>query len=219
MPTWLGSLVARWHEDRASVITLNYDTLVEAAYTQVVTVGHPSHGSPTYESAYQLYRGAFTPVGMRHAAVFGTSMIDTMTLLKLHGSRAWLYSGRESFFGETIYDCSPQPGWELRPSIIESWLIEDKVPLIVPPTAGKSSFFNNETVQYQWKLAHQALTSAHHIYVVGYSVPLTDSLFRFLLQSSCSGSGCGCCCRIVRFEKTWQAALLLLKVWLACYLL
>lgn len=32
MPDWFASLVARWHEDRATVLTLNYDMLVEAAY-------------------------------------------------------------------------------------------------------------------------------------------------------------------------------------------
>jgi len=31
-------LVARWHEDKASIITFNYDTLVEAAFTEVIAV-------------------------------------------------------------------------------------------------------------------------------------------------------------------------------------
>jgi len=35
---WLRMLVARWHEDKASIITFNYDTLVEAAFTEVIAV-------------------------------------------------------------------------------------------------------------------------------------------------------------------------------------
>ncbi len=137
MPKWLGDLVAKWHEDRSCVITFNYDTLVEAAYTQVVKVRHPSHDIPTYETSSQIYRGAFTPAGMRYAAVLAAPTVDTFSLLKLHGSWTWLYSGRPSFFGETIYDRPVLPGWELKPFASEPWLTEKKVPLIVPPTAGK----------------------------------------------------------------------------------
>ena len=50
------------------------------------------------------------------------------------------------------------------------WLLEDKVPLVVPPTSGKTGFY-------------KALQEADRIFIVGYSLPPTDLLTRFLLQA------------------------------------
>lgn len=183
LPNWLRMLIARWHEDEASIITFNYDTLVEAAFTEVVTVlNSPGAEGPNYVSPSQLYRAPLTPIGARAGAALAASVISTFRLLKLHGSRTWLYSGRESFFGEAIYDATSFQGWGSEDVHQRPWLLADKVPLVVPPTSGKTGFFNNETVRLQWRLAYEALREADRIFIVGYSLPPTDLLTRFLLQ-------------------------------------
>lgn len=183
-PDWLRMLVARWHEDEASVITFNYDTLVEAAFTETVRVySSPDNEDPNYVSPSQIFRAPLTPIGARAGAVLVAPTISTFRLLKLHGSRTWLYSGRDSFFGEAIYDATLFRNWASNDTYERPWLLADKVPLVVPPTSGKTGFFNNETVRLQWRLAYQALQEADRIFIVGYSLPPTDLLTRFLLQA------------------------------------
>lgn len=186
MPEWLASMIARWHEDQATVITFNYDTLVEAAYTAVIRVRSRPDAEDNYVSHAQLQRSPLTPVGSRAGAVLTASLIDTFTLVRLHGSRSWMYSGRPSFFGESIYDTCRLQGWSPEQPDPQPWLSHDKVPLIVPPTAGKTGFFENETVQAEWRRAFRSLRQARRIYVAGYSFPPSDLLVRFLLQHGCS---------------------------------
>jgi hypothetical protein len=184
LPDWLRLLVARWHEDEASVITFNYDTLVEGAFTEVVGVyDTPEAEGPNYVWPSQLFRAPLTPINARAGGALAPEVITTFRLLKLHGSRTWLYSGRESFFGEAIYDATSFQSWGSEDVHQRPWLLEDKVPLVVPPTSGKAGFFNNETVRLQWRLAYQALQEADRIFIVGYSLPPTDLLTRLLLQT------------------------------------
>jgi hypothetical protein len=108
--------------------------------------------------------------------------------------RAWrrFDSGRSSYFGETIYDGGVAQAWSTAaalsaPRVDTTAVTYDKVPLIVPPTAGKSGFFQNEIIRGQWRLARDALSKADRIYCVGYSLPVTDSLLRFLLADATAG--------------------------------
>jgi hypothetical protein len=43
----------------------------------------------------------------------------------------------------------------------------DKVPLVIPPTTGKSGFFNNESVRSEWAAARNGLR-ADLVYFVDY---------------------------------------------------
>ena len=66
LPDWLRMLVGRWHEDEASVITFNYDTLVEAAFTEVVGVyDTPRARGPNYVWPSQIFRAPLTPISAR----------------------------------------------------------------------------------------------------------------------------------------------------------
>jgi hypothetical protein len=38
IPDWLRSLISFWHESKASIVTFNYDRLVESAYEETVYV-------------------------------------------------------------------------------------------------------------------------------------------------------------------------------------
>lgn len=186
IPDWLRSLISFWHESKASIVTFNYDRLVESAYEQTVYVKNDRAPQDTvnYVDARQILTAPVTPVGARSGAILEANEVETFGLTKLHCSRSWLYSGRESFYGETIYELVGQSGWNAGgPSYRDMRLSLDKVPLVIPPTTGKSGFFNNESVRSEWAAARNGLR-ADLVYFVGYSFPPSDAMTRFLLQDS-----------------------------------
>lgn len=183
LPDWLRSLTAYWHENRSTVITFNYDTLVEAAYTETVRVRTNLKSPDNYVYMSQILHAPVTPLGTRLGGVLTASDIDTFTLVKLHGCHSWLYSGRESFWGEAIYHAYGSPGWGSSLEYAMPRLGDDKSPLVVPPAAGKSSFFQNETVRGEWAVARNLLEAADAVWIAGYSLPDGDQLARQLLQA------------------------------------
>lgn len=185
MPDWLRALMAYWHEQRASVVTFNYDTLVEAAYTETVAVRSRPDSVDNYVSYRHIVHAPVTDLASRTAGVFGHTPVETLTLVKLHGCHSWLYSGRETFWGETIFSAYGRPGWSSGLDYRYPGLGDDKESLVVPPAAGKSSFFQNETVRGEWKRAREMLSGATDVWIVGYSLPPGDQLARQLLQSGC----------------------------------
>lgn len=177
-PTWLPKLVAEWDKRSAVVMTFNYDTLVEKTYE---ALGVDDEGTARHVS--QLYQ---VPIATMHArfgeAVYGPSPRPrAFPLLKLHGSTNWFYSGSDRFYGESLYYAPVSPGWTQEEILPDTRKLADKVPFIVPPTTQKSGFFENETVRAQWNLAAFELDFATDLYLVGYSLPASDLLVRFLL--------------------------------------
>jgi len=59
----------------------------------------------------------------------------------------------------------------------------DQSPTLLPPTTSKSALFNNEIVRSQWRIARTALEDASVIYCLGYSLPETDQMVRYLLST------------------------------------
>jgi hypothetical protein len=182
LPTWLQDILVKWHQTRSVVITFNYDCLLEKAASGVLTDGN---GNQLYYA--DLYPVPITSILLRRAAVLADEPQETLRLLKLHGSVNWYYSGSNTFYGEQIYDIGLQAGWG--PNNVDSMTdlqakAPDKIPLIVPPTATKSTYFNNETIRSQWILARRAIESAENLYCIGYSFPETDVMVRSLVSWS-----------------------------------
>ena len=181
IPDWLTSLINQWHSQRAFVITLNYDTLVERAAHKV-----PINGKEGV-LAESMYPPFFSNIQSRSGeGMWGELRTDTFSYFKLHGSTNLYYSGRPSFYGETIF-LSKAPPWgteyaeyESRSRIISG----DKEVLIIPPVTDKLSYFNNETVRRIWREASDALYAASRVFVIGYSLPPPDLGMTFFLQHS-----------------------------------
>ena len=53
-------------------------------------------------------------------------------------------------------------------------LSQDKETLIIPPVNEKTTYFNNETVKGLWQDAGSALVNARRVFVIGYSLPISD---------------------------------------------
>ena len=181
-PEWLPSLIEHWHLQRCTVITLNYDTLIERASRDV-----PRESSPKIFE-YHTYPPYFSNVASRHESAFGfgASKLETFSYLKLHGSTNWYYSGRDSFYGETIFTEYAEPWGTNRPETERSTASYsgDKTLLIIPPVTDKLTYFNNETVRRLWQEASNALLVATRVFVIGYSLPISDLGMEFFLRHS-----------------------------------
>ena len=182
MPEWLKSLIGYWHNSKASVITLNYDTLVERSTIAL------KHLDTTYDSGISLgniYPPYFSRIMSRHQSLVGHNSLKTYKYLKLHGSVNWHYSGTENFYGETIFYSSVSP-WGPRNDHERESLqsAKDKQPLIIPPVSEKTIYFNNESIRGLWREASEDLQGATRVIVIGYSLPISDLGMQFFLKHS-----------------------------------
>ena len=180
-PSWLSRLIGSWHEQRATVITLNYDTLIERASRELQIKDQ----IPMYIRAGQMYPPYFAPIESRSAGGWDRK-INTFLYLKLHGSTNWYYSGRDNFYGETIFysDVSPLGSNDLAEEKESIALSRDKEVLIIPPVTEKTTYFNNETVKGLWHKASDALSKATRVFVIGYSLPISDLGMQFFLRNN-----------------------------------
>ena len=161
-------LIRSWHKRRATVITLNYDTLIERA-SQELPITDKIKGI----LAEQMYPPYFAPIASRSASPWSGGPRDTFSYLKLHGSTNWYYSGRDDFYGETIFysTVSSLGSDNLAPEKKSIERAGDKEALIIPPVTEKTTYFNNETVKGLWHKASVALSKATRVFVIGYSLP------------------------------------------------
>lgn len=167
----ISALIKVWHEMRLPVLTLNYDTIVETILASTCDVH--------YFDFFPIPLA--NPQSRDGVGVLGGGEKPTATIYKLHGSVNWYYSGNESFYGENIF-IGPRitsPGSE---NMLK--YLFDKVPLIVPPTLEKSTFFKNETIKSLWRQAGIALGRVERLFVVGYSLPESDLLMRYFLREN-----------------------------------
>lgn len=181
IPPWLRLLLDHWGSNNATVITFNYDVLVEAASSVSQYFNRDSWSS--------LYRAPVVPAGQRLAGVFGITGPAPMALLKLHGSLTWYWSGLDAEPTDTIFDIGLNRGWSTD-GLVSPYqdnldtLVPDKVPMVVPPTATKSRFYDNAVLSSQWKQAARAIYQAQELVFIGYSLPKSDLITRSLLLTN-----------------------------------
>lgn len=179
IPPSLAKLLECWHSSRCSIITLNYDTLIEAGLV-TLTIGGPTRILPS-----DVYPVPIARIESRYASVLGGERRPTFELIKLHGSLNWYYSGDRSFAGEQIFDIGSIAPWS-RSEPTDWSSIQERaaglIPLVIPPTFAKSPFFNNTTVRELWTRASYRLAMPGKLIIVGYSVPPGDLQIRGLLD-------------------------------------
>jgi hypothetical protein len=209
LPTPLARLVRYWVRENVTVVTFNYDLLVESAYLGASWADR----NPDVE---HLYRVPLTTASARPGKGFilGNEPLRAFDLLKLHGSMNWYYSGVDDAAADTIYLgrtprrwSEPVSGDPIYPDelVVETPrdpdYLADKVPMIVPPASVKSGFYSNLSLRTQWRAAAKALTDADELVVIGYSLPKTDELVQSLLVTKSSAVQ-----RIVSVDKDIVAA-------------
>jgi hypothetical protein len=208
-PKWFDSLIAYWHSNRSTVITLNYDTLIERV------------ASTTYEAKRRpIPTGHLYPIRLTPATVQGGIQFlhsnendrpqDTFKLFKLHGSTNWFYSGRSDFFGEELFYVPCNGGVDGVFDIAEGrdadnvdWCrLGGKSALIIPPTLDKTVFFQHEALRSMWFQAGQAIRSADRLICLGYSLPKSDLTMAQFLKSCAPAKQT--CFEIVNLEQRDQ---------------
>ena len=155
MPPWLGRLVTLWDRLAPTVITFNYDTLVE----------HSVNGSQM-------------PWILSPAEPDATEGI-TRRLLKMHGSTNWWWIPSDRV--GTSVQRAPLSGRWGKPRLTTR--IRGMEPFVVPPTATKSDYYDLNITRDTWASARDALQSARRLVLMGYSAPATDLTVAALLSN------------------------------------
>lgn len=155
-----------------SVITFNYDVAIDHA---MLTSDY-----------FRPYYG------------FGVEPERSVPLLKLHGSLNWgversndggaelhaasLPLTRISYGGER----KTRIKVDLRASLRKSGVLVEETPVIVPPSWNKADYHRD--LSHVWANAARQLSEASYIFIIGYSLPDTDSFFRNLYALGSEGS-------------------------------
>lgn len=184
-PPWLSPLVRHWHDTKSTVITFNYDCLVELACEEAKS------SATDRILGSGLYGIPITPAALRTSSILGGDKRETFRLLKLHGSLNWWYSGPDAGQSDAIYELV----WtgKFGTGITSIWededgLVTDKLPMLIPPAATKGPFYRNKLLAALWVQAAEALNNADELVLMGYSAPVTDLAVTSLLATQFKGS-------------------------------
>lgn len=180
--SWLSRLIASWCANSATVVTFNYDVLVERVLT---TLGLVTEWADVYRVplvSRQLGASAGLNFGVMHPPG------PTLELLKLHGSTNWGYGGINAPISEVICLLQSGQNWSSESKADRSprsrGMFDDLQPMIVPPTGTKNAFYSNAGLRAQWRNAAAALTRASEVTIIGYSFPPTDLATRQFYSGS-----------------------------------
>lgn len=177
------------HVVRAGVVTFNYDTLLECL-TQIRfgPLDEADVRDYGYRVSWDELSGG-TPAWPPGPARLGATPRDTMRLLKLHGSLNWYWSPGDAT-GATVAK-RDLPGSWLAP---EPYTEEDRqrhlpgrVPFVVPPTATKHPFYGSPQLHEVWSQAYHRLRQADRVFLLGYSIPPTDTTTSSMLRMALGG--------------------------------
>jgi hypothetical protein len=205
-PRWLSWLLSVLHQKRATVITTNYDNLVECCVEghhrprgsfvnyshrmvneERILDGLPRRADLLERQETELALEQIAQPGGRLGRMLaGSSPISTFRLLKLHGSLSWYWVPGDPT-GSTLQRWllpglfgSPEETGTSSPRIGPPGL----EPFIVPPAALKSQYLRNPVVREIWQRAYQALTSATRVAIIGYSITPADTSFSGMIADA-----------------------------------
>ena len=192
-PDWLDPFTRLLHHREATVVTLNYDRLLEAALVRAGLKDLATDDRRPIDDRSAVRD--IPPTKLRsptYRDVGGWTPSRTMRLLKLHGSLDWwMYpddtTGSTLVREELRLDLDRIPH---RPSPdYRSRILTGREVALVPPVLTKGGYVTNLVTRQLWRDAHQALGNATHVAIIGYSLPLGDSMMASLLTSTLRREG------------------------------
>jgi len=182
-------------DNGASLVTFNYDDLVDKALWQQNDLRYrPYRWHPDGGYGFYCRRSDATITDI------STYMDDSQTLiLKLHGSVNWrtrLGEGvarnpAEILHHEPWLTERASPGITIDDPRIEMHL--NKTSFIVPPVLAKSALNDQSILKVVWQQAHKKLCEAKKVVFIGYSLPKTDLAARILFEEALSRRPDGIC--------------------------
>ncbi|MET8364126.1 hypothetical protein ABZU53_11210 [Micromonospora sp. NPDC005194] len=184
---WLRRLIGLMHATRATVITFNYDTLIERTVEHLVLSDWVPDS--TIVKSFNLVRNI--PPGPSRGGFLHDPGARSFRLLKLHGSldNYWVPG---DISGATVQRLPLAGSWG-NPSPFDEQERREQLPgrepFIVPPAAAKSSFYNNPISRELWLSAAEALANADRVALIGYSLPPTDLVASGMLSDTLARDG------------------------------
>lgn len=190
-PLWLQQIIAIWDAERATVITFNYDTLIERAINTSPIPVIDQTGEP------DLRRGdhvAFPAPNATTPQYFSDFFIpvpgETLQLIKLHGSLNWYWKSGDPT-GATLvrlretrkYDQESAATTLEDPSGIETL---DRY--LIPPLTSKDGYYSSYLAGTLWRTARKRLEASTSVTFIGYSLPLEDRVTNQLFAESIHAS-------------------------------
>lgn len=197
-PDWVFDLVSVLHTRRTTVITLNYDNVIEHTvgwsdlWDHGPQQGASAPGRPVREDDLllgipPLYQIPEAPINSQpvFGAVFasGDSPVYTLQLLKLHGSLSW-FSVPTDPTGITLQAWNPLAYGDLLDVDKRRRDLPGREPFLVPPASLKSSYFQSPVVREIWRRAYESLSGASRVILIGYSLPHADVTFAGMLADA-----------------------------------
>jgi SIR2-like domain len=180
LPNWLIRFVTALHFCRATVITFNYDRLIERAMQSAEIDDFEKALGEGRITWLNMLRSVptFPPIPARTSGELNPSI----QLLKLHGSLNWFWVTGDAS-GVTLSHWKLDDDNEGRHRYLPG-----REPFVVPPAASKSAFFRNPIMSDIWRRSAMALREAKRVALVGYSLPLTDLVSASMVSETLSRS-------------------------------
>ncbi len=151
-----------------TILTFNYDTVLESSFERL-GIGY-NYGMDKEKIKGPTKDGYSYPEKQRAGRICYYSE-SGVPILKLHGSTNWNFNSHDKTVSLT--------------RDFRTLRLDGMRPLIVPPTWQKNF---NETIYGVWQKAIDALRKATHIVIIGFSIPTTDTHFKYLLGAGLQDS-------------------------------
>lgn len=192
-PEWLLGLLSSAHHTRATMITFNYDTLVECLVaTPTGILGDPNQYGEVWQGVSWTELTGDLPPWAPGSSRLASSQVESVRLLKLHGSLNWYW--RPGDISGVSVARRRLPGHFNQPEpYTEEQRRRDvpgRAPFVVPPAASKSDYYSNPITKEMWTQAAERLARAQRVVFMGYSLPPTDVTFTNMLRASLQESDC-----------------------------
>lgn len=174
---WLHKLFRKWNESRSTILTFNYDTLIEHHF---VLTGDAS-AEKTVVPCPSIYPIQLPNFPTTRAKRFSTSTrAPDFRLYKLHGSVNWWRKFPSEKNDNRIYFWDrPQWQWAYGGKSADLAPVKEMhLPFLVPPLAEKDRFYSVSVLDELWKKAAVKLQQASSLIIMGYSFPQTDTAAR-----------------------------------------
>jgi len=184
IPEWLSMFAQLLHESEATVITLNYDSLLEKAFEKL-RMPNEFGGAATRLDLTKIFPQQWGR--MYTDSIKQYSSTKTFDLYKLHGSFDWFWVPGDITGSslEIVEIATSEIDQERKANRAARG---GKQEFIVPPTHAKSQFLTNAKMRYQWEESYRALSESSRVVIAGYSLPDNDSAMASMLSRAVSGT-------------------------------
>lgn len=178
LPQWLYIFTQLLHESESTVITLNYDSLIENAFSGLEIRDFYNEKCDRFDLTKIFPR----QTGVRFDGLLGPLVArKTFDLYKLHGSIDWFWIPGD-ITGSSLEVVEFQSGESDLDRKASHAARGGKSEFLVPPTHSKNSYLENSKSRYQWFQSFSALQKSSRVVIAGYSMPESDTAMASMLS-------------------------------------